>query len=56
MSYRPSAAISLVFLSHAGANILLGFVLMAAVIGAVMTWYLDHAALAIQPFLGGTGL
>ncbi len=38
------------------ANILLGFVLMAAVIGAVMTWYLDHVGLAIQPFLGGNGL
>ena len=38
------------------ANILLGFLLMVAVIGAVMTWYLDHVALAIRPFLGSNGL
>ena len=34
------------------ANITVGFIMLAAVLAAVMTWYLDHVEQAIKPFLG----
>ncbi|MFN0264119.1 flagellar biosynthetic protein FliR [Tepidamorphus sp. 3E244] len=34
------------------ANIMVGFIMLAGVLGAIMTWYLSHIEQAIRPFLG----
>lgn len=34
-------------------NILLGFIMLAILLVALMSWYLDHVGRAIQPFLAG---
>ena len=33
------------------ANILIGFLLLALVIGAIMAWFLEHVELSIMPFI-----
>lgn len=33
------------------ANIMLGFVMLLVLLGAVMAWYLDHVAVSIAPFI-----
>ena len=34
------------------ANIMIGFILLAVVLGTIMTWYMEHIEQSIRPFLG----